>query len=78
MNSKEALKIQAVINILNHEQSEIESHNEVDDKYYYWYILGSTAEELTEILKCAQEVETKLEGLPMFESGIENIVDTQL
>ena len=50
MNSKEALKIQAVINILNREESEIELLDEVDDNYSYWHKLGKTADLLSEIL----------------------------
>ena len=54
MNSKEAQKIQYVINVLNREEQEIELLGEIEDNYSYWYKLGKAARLLAEIVEDAR------------------------
>ena len=53
MNSKEALKIQTVINILDHDKDEIFAAGEITTEsiFNYWDKLNSTAILLEEILE---------------------------
>ena len=62
MNSKEALKIQAAINILEHEAKKTETINNLDGLvqlfdnriYEYWWKLGNSARLLSEIIEEAR------------------------